>query len=268
MGSTGIRRLRRLRPYQPFPVPPDVLVLPKPIEESVYGYSSVGLSILGSAPKTPDELLELMAQQRPGPRGGRGTRKPRKFFQAHLMWYGIGFHEHESVDELEGWHWAAMSSDPPPTIYAGLSQVDAIMRQKWLVAAAEEQARVMSSLIQRGATVYTSDLLAQLTGVWQLTGQFFKDPDTFLRTHFPLTAPPQHVLVLLAVDEEAENEVFEWAADVHELWVVKVDNIYRGSGRSQGRFPDFVIGKDEQAVNAKADAIERENIAAAWTFRR
>ena len=62
------------------------------------------------------------------------------------MWYGIGFHEHESVDELEDRLWVAMSSNPPPTIYAGLSQVDAIMRQKWLVAAAEEQARYVSFL--------------------------------------------------------------------------------------------------------------------------
>ena len=60
------------------------------------------------------------------------------------------------------------------------------------------------------------------------------------------------------VDEVAENQVWEWACGVYRLRVEKVEKD-RGRGRDQGRFPDFVIGKNGRAVKAKAEKIQREN---------
>jgi len=117
-------------------------------------------------------------------------------------------------------------------------------------------------LVQRGETVHTSDFLAELTGATSLTDDFFDDPHTFFRTHFPVGVSLQHVVVLKNVDEIAENQVWEWAVDIHRLRVEKVDND-RGRGRNRGRFPDFVIGKDARVVRAKAKEIRQENLGGA-----
>lgn len=45
---------------------------------------------------------------------------------------------------------------------------------------------------------------------------------------------------------------------MYRLRVEKVEKD-RGRGRDQGRFPDFVIGKNGRAVKAKAEKIQREN---------
>jgi hypothetical protein len=91
-----------------------------------------------------------------------------------------------------------------------------------------------------------------------LTDEFFDNPNAFFLTHFPAHAPHDHVIVLNSVDEIAENQVYEWACDVHRLRVEKVEND-RGRGRMRGCFPDFVIGKDVRAVRAKASQIRQEN---------
>jgi hypothetical protein len=88
----------------------------------------------------------------------------------------------------------------------------------------------------------------------------------FFQTHFPPGVPLQHVVVLKNFDTIAEHEIYEWACDLYRLRVEKVDN-NRGRGRNQGRFADFVVGKDAREVRAKADEIRRENEVGSVRFR-
>ncbi|KIM35559.1 hypothetical protein M413DRAFT_14485 [Hebeloma cylindrosporum] len=246
--------------YQPFPLPPEMPVIPRPLKRDFMSYSSTGFTIKNYRPKRPSELLAAMSEQyeeremdrfgRPL-RGGRGKKKGKAFFHAHLTWYGLEYAEDDTRDELETRLWEAMSSHPPPTLPDEVFEAEAEMRQI-----------VTNILIQQGHTAYTSETLARLTGANSLTDEFFDHPPTFFRNHFPLGVSPQHVVVLMNVDEVAENQVWEWACDTHKLKVEKVEKD-RGRGRDRGRFPDFVLGKDARRVREKAQEIRRENGAGA-----
>ncbi|KIM35555.1 hypothetical protein M413DRAFT_347678 [Hebeloma cylindrosporum] len=220
------------------------------LKRGFFSYSSTGLTIMNYRPKRPSELLAAMTEQyeerepaRFGRevRGGRGKKKGKLFFQAHLTWYGLEYHKDDTRDELETRLWEAMSSRPPPTLPVEMFGAEAEMRQLWIDSASDEKDRLQSILIEQGHTIYTSETLAELTGANSLTDEFFEHPPTFFRNHFPLGVSPQHVVVLMNVDEVAENQIWEWACDMYRLKVEKVEND-RGRGRDRGRFPDFVLG--------------------------
>ncbi|KDR79592.1 hypothetical protein GALMADRAFT_243691 [Galerina marginata CBS 339.88] len=253
--------------YQPFPPPPDLPVVPQPVKYGFFAYSSTGLTIMNYRPKRPSELLAAITEQYEeqkldrfgrAVRGGPGKKKGKPFFQAHLIWYGLEFAGDDSRDELEAKLWDAMSARPLPTLPDETFKAEEEMREMWVNSAAVEHDRVLNLLLQQGHTVYTSETLAELTGADSLTDDFFDDPKKFFETHFPAGVSPQHVVVLMNVDEVAEIQVWEWACDAYGLRVEKVEND-RGRGRDRGCFPDFVIGKNGRAVKQKADEIRQEN---------
>lgn len=61
--------------------------------------------------------------------------------QAHLTWYGLGFAEDDTRDELEARLWEAMSSRPPPTLPDEIFEAEAEIRQMWIDSAAVEKER-------------------------------------------------------------------------------------------------------------------------------
>lgn len=70
----------------------------------------------------------------------------------------------------------------------------------------------------------------------------------------------------MSVDDEAEVGVYELACDVYRMYVQKVAS-HRMTGRNNGRFNDFVIGRSLNAVRAKAEELNRSNGSASRAGR-
>ncbi|PPQ76493.1 hypothetical protein CVT26_012359 [Gymnopilus dilepis] len=265
--------------YQPFPEPPELGAVPSPIKEGIYSYSSTGFTVMGYRPKRPSELLAAISEQyeereldRFGRkvRGGRGSKKGKKFFHAHLTWYGLTYEETDTVQELEENLLQAMSVRPPPVLPPEIYAVEEDMRTQWLGAASAHQDRLTDSLVRDGKTIHTSELLAELTGATTPTDDFFAHPNTFFSKYFPRDAPRDRVILLLAVDKGGEDDVWSFARDMYKFEVVRVERWVDERGRGLGkreRISDFVIGRDAKAVKMKAEEVRQDGVDAAARAR-